>query len=47
MISILGVVGEMERAQIKERHIEDIKIAKMKDVYKGRTEGSSLESFWL
>lgn len=40
MISILGVVGEMERTQIKERQVEGIKIAKMKGVYKGRAEGS-------
>lgn len=40
MISILGIVGEMERTQIKERQIEGIKIAKMKGVYKGRVEGS-------
>ena len=40
MISILGVVGEMEKTQIKERQIEGIKLAKMKGVYKGRLEGS-------
>ena len=40
IISILGVVGEMERNQIKERQLEGIKIAKMKGVYKGRKEGS-------
>ena len=40
MISILGVVGEMERTQIKERQVEGIKIAKLKGVYKGRVEGS-------
>jgi DNA invertase Pin-like site-specific DNA recombinase len=40
MISILGVVGEMEKTQIKERQIEGIKIAKLKGVYKGRVEGS-------
>lgn len=40
MISILGVVGEMERSQIKERQAEGIKIAKMKGIYKGRVEGS-------
>jgi len=28
MISILGVVGEMERSQIRERQLEGIKIAK-------------------
>ncbi len=40
MISILGIVGEMERAQIKERQVEGIRIAKMKGIYKGRVEGS-------
>lgn len=40
IISILGVVGEMERNQIKERQLEGIRIAKMKGVYKGRKEGS-------
>ncbi len=40
MISILGIVGEMERTQIKERQQEGIRIAKMKGVYKGRKSGS-------
>lgn len=40
MISILGIVGEMEKTQIKERQIEGINLAKMKGVYKGRVEGS-------
>ena len=40
MISILGTVGEMERAQIRERQLEGIRIAKMKKVYKGRQKGS-------
>lgn len=40
MLSILGVVGEMERTQIKERQREGINIAKMKGVYKGRVQGS-------
>lgn len=40
MISILGVVGEMERSQIKERQLEGIRIAKLKGVYKGRKDGS-------
>ncbi len=38
---ILGIVGEMERTQIKERQLEGIRIAKMKGVYKGRREGST------
>jgi DNA invertase Pin-like site-specific DNA recombinase len=41
VISMLGIVGEMERKQGKERQLEGIKIAKMKGVYKGRVEGSS------
>ena len=41
IISILGIVGEMERNQIKERQIEGIKIAKLKGVYQGRKEGSN------
>ncbi len=40
MISILGVVGEMERSQIRERQIEGVKLAKARGVYKGRVEGS-------
>jgi DNA invertase Pin-like site-specific DNA recombinase len=40
MISILGIVGEMERSQIRERQLEGIKIAKLKGVYKGRVKGS-------
>jgi len=40
MISILGIVGEMEKAQIKERQFEGIRIAKLKGAYKGRIEGS-------
>jgi len=40
MISVLGTVGEMERAQIRERQHEGIQIAKLKGVYKGRREGT-------
>jgi DNA invertase Pin-like site-specific DNA recombinase len=40
MISILGILGEMERNQIKERQMEGIKLAKLKGVYKGREVGS-------
>lgn len=40
MISILGVVGEMERTQIKERQMEGIRIGKMKGIYKGRKKGT-------
>lgn len=41
MISILGIVGEMERVQIKERQLEGIKIAKLKGSYTGRKKGSN------
>lgn len=40
MISVLGIVSEMERNQSKERQLEGIKLAKLKGVYKGRKEGS-------
>src|SRR3954452_21175416 len=40
IISILGVVGEMERNQIKERQREGIIIAKANGIYKGRAKGS-------
>lgn len=40
IISILGIVGEMERSQIRERQLEGIKIAKIKGIYKGRATGS-------
>jgi len=40
IISILGVVGEMERNQIKERTAEGIKLAKARGVYKGRKAGT-------
>src|SRR4051812_19704617 len=45
MISILGVVGEMEKTQIKERQIDGINLAKLKGVYKGRVEGSKEDIF--
>ena len=40
IISILGIVGEMEKNQIRERQLEGIKIAKLKGVYKGRMQGT-------
>jgi DNA invertase Pin-like site-specific DNA recombinase len=40
IISILGVVGEMERNQIRERQLEGIAIAKAKGIYLGRKTGS-------
>jgi DNA invertase Pin-like site-specific DNA recombinase len=45
MISILGIVGEMEKTQIKERQSEGIKIAKLKGTYKGRVQGSKEDTF--
>ena len=41
IISILGIVGEMERNQIKERQKDGIKIAKLKGLYKGRKPGNT------
>jgi len=41
IISILGIVGEMERNQIRERQLEGVRIAKLKGVYKGRKPGSN------
>ncbi len=40
IISILGIVAEMERKQIKERQREGIELAKLRGVYKGRVQGS-------
>jgi DNA invertase Pin-like site-specific DNA recombinase len=40
IISILGIVAEMERKQIKERQREGIQLAKLRGVYKGRVHGS-------
>ena len=40
IISILGVVGEMERNQIRERQKEGIHLAKLKGIYKGRKKGT-------
>jgi DNA invertase Pin-like site-specific DNA recombinase len=41
MISILGVVGEMERSQIRERQREGVELAKLKGIYKGRKQGTA------
>ena len=41
IISILGVVSEMERTQIKERQTEGIRLAKLKGVYTGRKKGTA------
>ena len=40
MISILGVVAEMEKKLILERQLEGIAIAKMKNTYTGRKKGT-------
>jgi len=40
IISVLGVVAEMERNLIKERQPEGVAIAKAKGVYKGRAKGT-------
>ena len=40
IISILGVIAEMERNFIKERQAEGVAIAKAKGVYKGRAKGT-------
>jgi DNA invertase Pin-like site-specific DNA recombinase len=40
IISVLGVVAEMERNQIKERQLEGIAVAKAKGVYLGRKKGT-------
>ncbi len=36
LLSVMGAVAEFERAILKERQAEGIRIAKMKGVYKGR-----------
>lgn len=41
IISVLGVVAEMERNLIKERQAEGVAIAKANGVYKGRAKGTS------
>lgn len=40
IISILGIVAEMERQQIKERQRKGIELAKIRGVYKEGTNGS-------
>ena len=40
VISILGVVAEMEKKQIRERQLEGIAVAKLKGTYLGRKTGS-------
>jgi DNA invertase Pin-like site-specific DNA recombinase len=41
IISILGVVAEMERNLIRERQAEGVAIAKANGIYKGRAKGTS------
>jgi len=41
IISILGVVAEIERKQIRERQLEGIAIAKAKGIYGGRNKGAT------
>lgn len=43
IISVLGNVAEMERANLRERQLEGIAIAKTKGVYKGRERGSGMD----
>ena len=40
VISVLGVVAEMERSQIRERQMEGIALAKARGAYVGRKPGS-------
>lgn len=42
IISVLGNVAEMERANLRERQLEGIAIAKAKGIYKGRERGSGM-----
>ena len=44
IISILGIVGEIEKVLIKERQFEDVKIAKFNGTYKGRAIGSKKDT---
>lgn len=41
VISILGVIAEMQRVQIREAQAQGIKLAKAKGVYKGRTQNTT------
>lgn len=44
IVSVLGNVAEMERANLRERQLEGIAVAKAKGVYKGRQRGSSMDT---
>ena len=43
IVSVLGNVAEMERANLRERQLEGIAIAKAKGVYKGRERGTCMK----
>lgn len=45
IISILGVVSEMERNQIRERQREGIELGKLRGVYKGRLKGTTEDKY--
>ena len=47
VISILGVVAEMERKMIRERQLEGIAIAKANNVYKGRNKGTKESALYF
>jgi DNA invertase Pin-like site-specific DNA recombinase len=40
VLSMLAVVSEMEKKQIRERQLQGIQIAKLKGIYLGRKTGS-------
>ncbi len=40
IISILGVVAEMNRSQIRENQMQGIRLGKLRGIYKGRVKGS-------
>ncbi|GHA25559.1 transposase [Salinimicrobium marinum] len=42
IVSVLGNVAEMERANLRERQLEGIAVAKSKGVYKGRERGTCM-----
>ena len=44
IVSVLGNVAEMERANLRERQLEGIALAQAKGVYKGRQRGSSMDT---
>lgn len=44
ILSVLANVAEMERANLRERQLEGIAVAKANGVYKGRVRGSTMNS---